>query len=168
MLGDLRFRSDDNFFELRAVGIIVHRPAVGEPHVLMVTSSSFDYAYSVGGAVGFGETTREAAAREVEEETGHRLEIGALAAVEEALYNENGRESQIVGLYYWVEVDEMFTPSGESLGTDGEQETLRWFSLSDLDSISFYPSFYRDALLEHWPGIWHSVEQGGEVTILRA
>ena len=167
MFDDLRFVSPDNVFELRAAALIIHRPFLGKPRVLMATNTTTDYAYSVGGAVIFGETTREAARREAQEETGWPVAIGALAAIEETCFTEGGRTMHIVCFHYWAEMTEAFTPSGESTVLDGGPETLRWFSAPDLDKITFYPVFYKDALANHWPGIVHSFERDGRTIIER-
>jgi len=153
-------------FELRAAAIIVRRPT-GDPadaRLLMATNPTCDYAYSIGGAVEFGETTEEAIAREVCEETGTRLAIGPLAAIEQVMYTEGGRDWHGVAHHYWVDVPDDFKPTGTSTGWEGAVETVRWLSLADLDATTFYPACYRDALLGRWAGVRYFVERDGHVT----
>ena len=158
---DLRFTLDNCVFELRAAAIVIRRPTCdpADARLLMVTNTVDPYAYSVGGAVEFGETTGQAAAREVLEETGTALPLGPLAAIEQIMFTDgSGRLWHVVTHHYWVDAPADFHPNRHSVGLDGVDETLRWFSLDDLSDIVFYPRCYRDALTAQWDGIRYFVE----------
>jgi len=73
-------RCDDGFINIRAGAVIMK-----DGRFLMVGSSRFDYLYSVGGRIRFGETAEEAVVREVFEETGVKMEIDRLGFVNEKL-----------------------------------------------------------------------------------
>jgi len=165
-VSDLRFSSADGVFELRAAGIIVRRPTPdpGDAQVLMVTSTANDYAYSVGGAVEFGETVREAAAREIFEETGTPLQVGDLAAVEQLVFTEEGRVWHVVAYHYWVDVPNDFVPTERFAEREGVSATLRWLSATDLQQMTFYPACYADALAARWDGVRYFIERDQRVT----
>jgi len=165
-MSDLRFSSSDGIFELRASGIIIRRPTSdpADAQVLMVTSSANNYAYSVGGAVSFGETIREAAAREVQEETGTALPIGDLAVVEQLVFTEEGRVWHVVAYHYWVDAPDDFTPAEHFAEREGVSATLQWFSAEDLKHITFYPACYADALVARWSGVRYFLEHNQQIT----
>ena len=59
--------------------------------LLMARERRDPYLYSVGGRIQFGETAEEAVVREVEEETGVRLEIDRLGFVHENYFISTSR-----------------------------------------------------------------------------
>jgi len=153
-------------FALGAAGIIVEGS-----RLLMVTNDEVDYWYSVGGAVEFGESTREALAREIREELGADLEVGDLAAVEESFFSPveertGGRRASHtwhqVTLSYWVDVPNGFDPVARSTASHGEEERLGWLSAGDLAAgVTVFPVFFKDVLDGRWPGVRHYVERSG-------
>ena len=162
MTDDLRFIMDhaNGVFELRAGAIMVRRTPT--PRLLMVTSESLAFTYSVGGAVSFGETTREALAREIREETGVDLPIGELAAIEQAVYHDDddGRDWHIVALHYWVEVPPDFNPVSTSVTLSGKPERLCWIGADEIAAgLTYYPIFYKDALEGEWSGVRHIIDR---------
>ena len=159
MSADLRFLVDDSsgVFSLRAGAIMVCRDH-DRARLLMVTAESFDFAYSVGGSVIFGETTRDTLAREIKEETGAELEIGELAAIEQALYHDDEQEQDwhVVAFHYWVEVPQDFDPVTASVTINGDPERLCWIGEEEIAAgVRFFPRFYADALQGAWEGVRH-------------
>jgi 8-oxo-dGTP pyrophosphatase MutT (NUDIX family) len=172
---DLRFEVPPGVFELRAGAIIINRPSVDpmDARVLMMTNPAVSYAYSIGGAVRYGETIEEAVAREVAEETGHDLPVGPLAAVFQPFFTERddahvdkGGNWHSVEFYYWVDAPPDLAPRSDSVGMHGEQESLRWYGLADLDATEFHPAFFADALRARWSRLRMYVERDGILTEL--
>ena len=127
------------------VGAIIMR----DGRVLMVGNGRHDYLYSVGGRIQFGETAGEAVVREVEEETGRRLEIDRLGFVHENYFygdmpwNE-GMLIYELAFYFYMKTPEDFEPVCHSVIEDGTEEFLEWVSLDEPRTI--YPGFFREAL----------------------
>ena len=96
--------------------------------ILMVTSGDEGYFYSVGGRVRFGETTEQAVLREVEEETGCRLEIDRLGFVEENYFyadvpSKMGKLIYEISFYYYMITPPDFEPVCGSF-TDADRQRL--------------------------------------------
>jgi ADP-ribose pyrophosphatase YjhB (NUDIX family) len=81
------------------------------------------------GYVEWDEDVREAAVREFEEETGVRVELGALVAVHSNFHN---REKQTVGIWF-----EGRAVGGELHPVDGEFSELGWFAPTTPPNLAF-------------------------------
>jgi len=84
-----------------------------------------------GGLVELGEAIRDAARREVLEETGLLVEIGEVAAVlDHVLRDEAGRVR-----YHYVIVDFMARPVGGRLRPGSDVSQVCWAGLADLEAL---------------------------------
>lgn len=104
---------------------------------------SLRYWLVPGGGVEIGETLRDTAAREMLEETGYRVEVGALQIVCEAI-DPGGRH--IVNLIYAARV------TGGELSVGKEDGALRdavWQPRDELPGLTMYPPIGL-ALLTRW------------------
>ena len=81
MPSDLTLPVDGGFLNVRVGAIILK-----DGKFLMVYNPAVEYCYSVGGRIRFGETAEQAVIREVEEETGARLEIDRLGFIHEDFF----------------------------------------------------------------------------------
>ena len=162
---DCVFREDGVWFRYRACGIIVE-----EGFVLYAGNDRDDYYYSVGGAVRAGETAREAAEREVYEETGVRYEAQRLAFIHENIFRGTGTLSPYpvcheIALYFLMKPrgTRRLDPHGTTNG--GMPERMHWLAVDRLREYKIFPAFLAEYLPEVPAGVTHLVthdEKTGE------
>ncbi len=141
---DLTLPVDGGWLNLR-VGAIIQKNG----KILMVSNDAAGYCYSVGGRIRFGETAREAVIREVEEETGVRMEIDRLGFLQENFFfgdagDKTGALIHEISYYFYMKTPEGFDPVCKSVSSDGQSEHLKW--VSPADDILYYPAFFRTEL----------------------
>ena len=114
---------------VRAAGGVVVRAGARGPEVLLVHRPAYDDWTFPKGKVERGETEKECALREVEEETGLRCALGR--ELESTIYRDGkGRRKRV---RYWV----MEIESGE-LGFDNETDDARWLTFDDAAGLLSY------------------------------
>ena len=133
----------DGFINIRVGAIIMKNGKF-----LMVKSGA-PYLYSVGGRIQFGERAEEAVVREVEEETGVKMEIDRLGFVEENFFTGDGRKTYgktiyEISFYFYMKTPEDFEPVCNSSNNDGIRENLVWISPDE--DIEYFPKFFRREL----------------------
>ena len=141
---DLTLPVDNGLVNLR-VGAIIQK----DGKILMVSNDDAGYCYSVGGRIRFGETAEEAVIREVEEETGVKMEIDRLGFLQENFFfgdagDKIGALIYEVSYYFYIKTPEGFDPVCGSVSSDGQCEYLKWVS-PDGD-IPYYPAFLKTEL----------------------
>lgn len=127
---------------------------------LMAGNPNFDYLYSVGGRIRFGETAEEAVVREVFEETGRRMEVDRLGFVSEDFFicdapAHLGKTVYELGYYFYMKTPEDFEPVCESFTEDGAEEFLVW--VAPEEGRKLYPVFFNDELRHPEQGVKHFV-----------
>lgn len=127
------------------VGAIIQK----DGKLLMVGNERSEYLYSVGGRIRFGETAEEAVVREVQEETGVKLEVDRLGFVHENYFygdapSNLGKLIYEISFYFYMKTPEDFSPVSESFTEDLSPEHLQWVS-PDTD-MTIYPHFFKTDL----------------------
>ena len=155
MGSDLTLPVEGGILNLR-VGAIIQK----DGKLLMVGNDYHDYYYSVGGRIHFGETAQDAVVREVEEETGVRMEIERLGFVEENYFygdsfHNRGRLIYELSFYFYMKVPADFEPVCESFTDEGVAERLEWLP-PDTEKV-IYPAFFRTELDKPCSGVRHIV-----------
>lgn len=155
MAQDITLPVADGYTNVRVGAIIIKNEKL-----LMVGSKDFDYYYSVGGRIQFGESAEQAIRREVMEETGRELEIDRLGFIHENFFlgdstDKWGKPIYEIAFYFYMKTPEDFAPSCSSLDAEGRGEHLEWISPDTEKTI--YPAFFRTELDRTCPGVRHIV-----------
>lgn len=128
---------------------------------LMAGNPSTDYLYSVGGRIQFGESAEQAVIREVEEETGVRMEIDRLGFIHENFFTGDGKKTfgktiYEISFFFYMKTPEDFEPVCDSISSDGNREFLTWASIDD--ERNYFPKFFRAELSNPSDTVKHIVE----------
>ena len=116
--------------KVRAAGGIVVRPARKGPKVLLVHRPRYDDWGFPKGKVDPGETWKDAALREVEEETGFRCKLHKPRLASLQYYDGSGRIKEV---RYWI----MTIKKGEFTPND-EVDEIAWVRLEKVESKLSY------------------------------
>lgn len=135
-------------FTLRAAAIARR----GE-RVLLCTDATSKFWYLPGGRPRYGESTRAAVAREVQEELGTRAVVGPLSIIIENFFGDAKGAHHEVGLYYAVDLPalggaEEVVGREQDAGAEGIDLTLRWTHLDDLAGLDLRPRALKTLLEE--------------------
>lgn len=134
-------------FQMRAAGI-AHRNG----RVLVQNLTGVDQVFLPGGRIDQHEPSPVTVVREMEEEFGHRVEVGPLAFVIESFFVEKGRPFHEIGFYYAMSVPDGFPYDDSEVChrfSEGEVESeYRWVEAtpSALAAASLVPPLLRDRL----------------------
>lgn len=140
MTPDMCVPCGDGFLNIR-VGALIEKDGK-----LLMVQSNHGYLYSVGGRIKMRETTQEAVEREVFEETGVKMRVKRLIAVQENYFcgdspSKQGKLVYEIAFYFLMEVPEDFQPVYDSITEAGDTEYLCWASPNT--SMKIYPEFFR-------------------------
>ena len=135
-------------FNLRAAAVVLR-----EAHVLVGRTTTESIWYLPGGRVEWGESTRDAAERELFEELGVAGQVGNLATVMENFFSYGGKRFHEIAYYYLAKLPESFPfrRDGEVChrGQDGDAELeFRWLPVDPavLRANAFRPVALGDEL----------------------
>ncbi len=92
-----------------------------------------------GGVVELGETLREAAQREVREETGLEVEVGEVLEVFDSIYPDPHGRPQ----YHYVLIDFLCRQVGGELCAATDVSEARWITPEELTSLEISPTARR-------------------------
>lgn len=143
----VHLETDAAVFNLRIVCVFLH----GD-YVLIHRAEPDDFWTAPGGRVELGESTREAAAREMREELKVDVEVARLLWVVEYFLEAQGRSFHEVAFYYHAHFPPAYniTPDIPLFHGDdfGMPLIFRWARVDELEELRFYPSFLKTALRE--------------------
>lgn len=137
---DLTVQLQEGCLNIR-VGAIIQK---GEK-VLVDWSDTGKHYYTVGGRIRFGEDSRAAIARELEEELGSfasRLTGGNLACVVENFFELGGIKAHELVFYYLY--DGSALPEAEELCEGERAGKLKWFTVQQLKGEKMFPEFLQE------------------------
>lgn len=157
MAYDCGFTQENHWFRYRAAGIIVENGCV-----LFAGNAHEDYLYSIGGAVQMGEKARDAAIREVYEETGIPYEVDRLAVIHENFFDSshgalNGLSCHEITFYFLMKPRGTQQLQSESYTVGGVREEMHWIPISKLDHYKAYPTFLKAYLQNPYDEMIHIV-----------
>ena len=155
MTQDLTLPAAEGYVNLRVGAIIIK-----DGKLLMVGSRDFDYYYSVGGRIQFGESAEQAVRREVLEETGIALEIERLGFIHEDFFlcdspSKWGKPIYEIAFYFYMKTPADFEPVSGSFTEEGCAEHLEWVPFDSPKKV--YPTFFLTEAAHPTPGIRHIV-----------
>jgi mutator protein MutT len=114
-------------------GVIVHH---GEVLLVRRANPPLEGEWSIpGGALELGEKLRDGVAREVLEETGLEVQVGALLDVVDSIFPD--REGRVQ--YHYVLADYLCHPRAGVLAASSDASEVRWAKLEELDALGLKP-----------------------------
>ncbi|HLL54636.1 MAG TPA: NUDIX domain-containing protein [Myxococcaceae bacterium] len=156
MSTELTLPAGSHFFTHRVAVIVLHGG-----RVLECRDAASSWSYLPGGRVRAGESTPEAARRELKEELG--VEAGGACRLVrpvflvENFFQLNGRDYHEVGVYYLAELPGEVAATLPMTGAEPGGPSFAWVPLSDLARSALRPVFLRARLADLPPGLEHVI-----------
>lgn len=121
---------NENVIECISRGVLVR-----DGKVLLCKPKSGKYTYLPGGHIEFGETSRQALVREIQEELGMDMKAGELLGVHENSFVQDGQPHCEINLIYRLECDAtMASPASQEDWIEFE-----WRDITDLGNANLLP-----------------------------
>jgi 8-oxo-dGTP pyrophosphatase MutT (NUDIX family) len=134
-------------YELAGIETIARGVAVADGRLLVCRAKGSAISYLPGGHIEFGETGREALAREIREELGSEVSVGAFLGVVENSFMQHGKPHAEVNLVYEM----TFKGSVDSLESQEDWIGFEWCSLDRLEEAGLLPAEFLK--LRGWPDV---------------
>lgn len=125
-------------YELAGIETIARGILVRDGKVLLCRAKGAQTTYLPGGHIEFGETGREALAREMKEETGLDVTVGRFRGVVENRFRQHGRPHAEINLVYDLDAD-----CDAAVESREGWISFEWRPLADLSGSGLLPSEFR-------------------------
>jgi len=127
-----------NEYELAGIETIARGICIRGGKILLCKAKGGKSTYLPGGHIEFGETGREALAREMREETGLEANVGRFRGCTENRFMQHGKPHAEINLVY-----EMTIPEGSAVEAKEDWIEFTWCSLVDLGFANLLPADFR-------------------------
>jgi len=150
---DVRIDGDDGHFKFRVAGVLKHNGKY-----LFVKMNANDFYCLPGGHVELGESTEDAALREMEEELGFKVKISKFLGEAQNFYI--GKDQKIwheLGFYYEVEaLNESDVTAEDYVRIENDKGFMqhlefKWLTLGEAKEQNFRPPFILDMISGNEP-----------------
>ncbi len=161
---DINFKDESGEFKYRVVGILID-----ENERLLVQAVANNQFYCLpGGRVEIGESSKEALARELEEELGFPVEVGNPKFLIENFFVSSRTNilAHEIGIYFMIKSKFAPKEDWEFVENDkGVLKTLRykWVNLKDVASVDLRPRFLKEKLLNMTEDFEQLILRNGEI-----
>lgn len=129
---DIYINTSSGEFKLRAAALIIN-----DNKLLLVNHRDYPGFFTIGGKVGYGETTQETVEREAYEETGIRFKAERLVFVNERIFDGH---HEIVFFYLMSGETDKLTDGAH---TEKPEEQIHWIAIDELESYDVNPPFLK-------------------------
>jgi 8-oxo-dGTP diphosphatase len=127
-----------NEYEIPGIEILARGVCIVGGKVLLCRPKKGGYTYLPGGHVEFGETSREALVREMQEETGLTATAGDLLGVVESQFEQHGKKHCEISLVYRMTIEPAPDPA-QTVAAREDWISFEWRSLDQLDEANVLP-----------------------------
>ena len=123
------------------IEVIARAVMIRDGKILLCRDIAGDYAFLPGGHVEFGESSPDALRREMQEEAGIDVDVGALVHVCEQRFVQKGKERHEVTLMFHVE------PVAGDVVSQESHISFTWADLASLADLDLRPAVTRAWLM---------------------
>jgi 8-oxo-dGTP pyrophosphatase MutT (NUDIX family) len=153
---DLTLPAGEYLFNHRVALILLH-----EGRLLTCRDADASWSYLPGGRVRAGESTLDAARRELREELGEAVGSACRLVrpvfLVENFFRQNGRAYHEVGVYHLAELPDALATSLAPAGAEPGGPSFAWVPLTELERVDLRPAPLRPRLAALPAGMEHVV-----------
>ncbi len=139
---DIRYKENNYQFHYRTSAIIYNKD---KTKILLFKSSNRDFYMLSGGKVNELESSEDALKREVQEETGLKINIIDFKCFSECVVTDKEMTYQQVEAIYEASYNDEIN-NDEFNGLEGNWILFKWFNINNLDNILIEPKGIKDIL----------------------
>lgn len=156
---DLEVKVDNNSFHARASAIIYNKDKTKV--LLFKVNDGRDFYLLPGGRIKFNEDSKSAIKREIEEETGYKLEY-KLCSIDEIFLNKDNKNIMQYNFCYKAIYNGLIEKDYFDCLDRGDQ-TFHWINISDIDSIKIFPINVKKYVVDVSKSVNHNIERSIDI-----